>query len=185
MTFAFPFVRFLLIKSLKVMNVPGRVLVLAAVCLLSCKTTHQEKTGQGDSVSEQRPLARGETIPPNRCRLVGTIVAIDSGYRSSNPDEPCSRVPCRATVRVDSVLGYGQAFPTVLSQSEEIYVKFAFTLGPTRELFPDLSESYPGIRVGSTFTADVAGTAVPTMGKVYMSSAFEVYGYSVKQTGSK
>ena len=138
--------------------------------------------GQGDSAP--RPVIQRETIPPSRCRLVGTIVAIDSGFRSSNANEPCSRVPCRASVRVDSVLGYGPGFPTVLSRSEEIYVKFAFTLGPTRELFPNMSEFYPGLGVGSTFTADVTGTAMPTMGKSY-TPEFEVYGYILKQTASK
>jgi len=163
--------------------------VLTILCLsfLSCRATHQEKNSQNDSkpgLSQKQIVPLGEMIPPNKCRLVGTIVAIDSGWRSAKTDEPCSKVPCRSTVRVDSIIGYGQGFPGVLSRSDEIPVKFVFTLGSTKDLFPNMSEFYPGLRVGSTFTADIEGSIAPAIDKVNV-PAYQVYGYKVKETNSR
>lgn len=177
-----------------IMNVPHqvmRVIVLTAIgiSLLSCRTAYQEKNSQGNSESKngshsERIVLPGPGIPPSKCRIVGTIAAIDSASRSTKADDPCSKIPCRASVRVDSVIGYGQGFPKAFSKSEEISVKFVFTLSPTRELFPNMSEFYPGLHVGSSFVADVQGSDAP-MHDTSDAMGFIVYGYRSQEPVSK
>lgn len=151
-----------------------RVLFIAfsSFFALSCSTPRQ-------AASNQSLPVYGEPIPPNTCRIVGTIVDVDSTLESRVPKNPCSKVPCTATVRVDSILGYGQAFPQALSKGEEISVKFVFTLGATREVFPTMTESYPGLPIGSTFSANVLGRATMTRDGAN-SVSFMVYGYEVR-----
>lgn len=135
---------------------------------------------QSQKVTADQKLARpGEPIPPNTCRIVGTIVGIDSTLERSNSSDPCSKVPCRAAVRVDSILGYGQAFGRPLSRGEKISVKFVFTLSPTKDLIPNMSEFYPGLHVGSIFLANVEST-IGTMGDKSNALGFLVYGYKVR-----
>ncbi len=170
-----------------------RVIVLTAIgiSLLSCRTAYQSKNSQRNSGAESKNGSPGDRIvlpgpgvPPSKCRIVGTIAAIDSTSRSIKADDPCSRIPCRASVRVDSVMGYGQGFPTAFSRSEEISVKFVFTLSPTRELFPNMSEFYPGLHVGSSFVADVEGSTAP-MKDASDAHEFVVYGYRRQEPVSR
>ena len=44
---------------------------------------------------------------------------------------PCSKPPCRATVLVDSVLGYGSSFGAPLAAGRSIRAEFTFTLAAT------------------------------------------------------
>lgn len=97
----------------------------------------------------------GEPIPPNHCRIVGTVVAIDQSLKSSDPQSPCSKAPCLATVRVDSILGYGSAFGNPIAVGRQVEVMFGFTLSPTKEILPQLTQAYPGLKVGSSFAANV------------------------------
>lgn len=118
-----------------------------------------------------RPADMGR-IAPGQVRILGHVVTVDSTL-SDQSDDPCSRAPCTATVRVDSILGYGSGFPRPLSRGEEIRVRFGFTLGPTEDVIPSLEESYPGLEPGDWFWADVRGQ--PAMGPG--NSQFIVYGY--------
>lgn len=96
-----------------------------------------------------------EALSPGSARLRGTIVAVKQDLLSSDPSSPCGRYPCMATVRVDSVYGYGAGFPSPMAPGEEFVATFEFTLGPTKERFPGMAESYPGLEAGSTFDADI------------------------------
>jgi hypothetical protein len=107
--------------------------------------------------SESTPKIQlaGEPIPPNHCRIVGTVVAIDQSLKLSDPQSPCSKAPCSATVRVDSILGYGSAFGSSIPAGQQVNVTFGFTLSPTKEILPQLTQAYPGLKVGSSFVANV------------------------------
>lgn len=86
--------------------------------------------------------------------IVGSIVAI-SPVINSSATGPCSKVPCVATVKVDSVLGYGSA-TTPLVVGKNITLNFMFTLSPTtKELFPNMDERLPGLEVGDSFTGSI------------------------------
>ena len=51
---------------------------------------------------------------------------------------------------------YGAAFPS-FTKDEEIRIKFLFTLEKTtKDLFPNMEETYPGLKVGQEFTALVS-----------------------------
>jgi hypothetical protein len=99
-------------------------------------------------------------IPPGTCRLVGRVVAV---LPQKDPDKqaPCGRVPCRARVRIERLLGYGAAFHPPLAEGQEIQVYFTFTLSPTGKYFPELASPLPGLKAGSLFEADMTGPAAP------------------------
>ena len=123
--------------------------------LISCGSSRsiQEGMEQSDSPSKIQPA--GEPIPPNHCRIVGTVVGIDQTLNSSDPQSPCSKAPCSATVRVDSILGYGSAFGGSIAAGRQVQMSFGLTLSPTKGIFPQLTQSYPGLKVGASFVANV------------------------------
>ncbi len=159
-----------------------KAMCLIVLCLFSfsCRSSRKEEAGgenSKDKVQQIPPI--GETIPPNHCRIVATVVAIDSSYRSGNSSDPCSKAPCRASVRVEEIVGYGPAFTRPLAVGEVIPVSFAFTVAPTKDLFPNMTQSYPGVRVGTRITTDVQGLEdIVKEGGPHVS--FSIYDYKVK-----
>ncbi|MCS6989205.1 MAG: hypothetical protein NZM06_06760 [Chloroherpetonaceae bacterium] len=121
-------------------------LVALALCLSAC----------GSSKQAEPPLAKlPAQIPPSHCRIIGTIVSIDP-TRSTNPQDPCSKAPCKAKVKITRVLGYGSGFSATLAEGKEVEMTFAFTLAPTtKDLFPNLVARYKGLKEGDSFQADV------------------------------
>lgn len=121
-----------------------------------------------------------ELIPPNNERIIGTVLSIDSSYRTATLSDPCSKAPCRARVRVDSVLGFGAAFSSPVSQGQDIGVNFLRTLSPTEKIFPAIQPPLPGLHVGSIFTADIQAPGPSmdtTQGKEPL---YDAYDYTVK-----
>src|SRR5512135_3353036 len=79
------------------------LVVLAGCAARADRTTRDDKPQEkGIPTGEQ-----GLRISPGHCRIIGTVIFIDTALASSGP---CSKAPCRTIVRVDSVLGYGSAF---------------------------------------------------------------------------
>lgn len=137
------------------------ILLCSAVMLPSCRSTHEDRRDESTTPVLKIPPAG---LPPQVCRIVGTIIRVDSTLKSQKPDDPCSKSPCEALVYVDSVLGYGSSFPVVLSPGSTVRAHFTFTLAPTEQLIPSLKPSFPGLRPGSAFRADLKST--PTLGVV-------------------
>jgi len=81
------------------------------------------------------PAQQTLSLPPNTCRFAGTIVAV-LPPDSAEGGGPCSKAPCTADVRIDSVLGYGSAFPYPLAAGTVVRMRFAYTLTPSTTLFP-------------------------------------------------
>src|SRR5947209_3055164 len=77
-------------------------------------------------------------IAPGTSRILGTIVRIDSLPSSTNPADPCSKATCRALVRIDSAVGYGDGFPEVLESGDTLLATFVYTLSPTKNLITGL-----------------------------------------------
>jgi|GEM_PF-6157833 len=114
--------------------------------------TLEAKQGNMDSLRARR----GQS--PNSFRVLATVVSIDpvgSGAPHSGSGGPCAKVPCVATVRVDSVISDGMGSAVPLSIGESVKVRFAYTLSPTREVLPNLKQQLPGLSVGSRFEADM------------------------------
>lgn len=150
---------------------------LIILLVISCSSSHKETKTAEPSKKEALLRASSEQrhqIPPGSCRLIATVVSIDDSL-AENPDDPCSQTPCRAVVRVDSVLGYGQGFAPPLARGNELEVTFKFTLHPTDTLFPNMTQSYPGLAVGETFLADVEALRTGMSPKDHPN--FLVYGY--------
>jgi hypothetical protein len=79
--------------------------------------------------------------------------------------DPCSLYPCTATVRVDSVLGYGSGFANALGPGQILEIRFAYTLAPSKQAYPDAAFSLPGLSVGEKFQADIsASEEIPAPG---------------------
>ncbi len=118
----------------------------------------------------------GPTIPPNNCKVIATVEAIDRTLKGANEKDPCGKAPCMATVRIDSVLGFGSAFPSTMTAGKKIQVKFALTLSSTKEMLPEVTPALPGLSVGSKFEALINGSI--EMGKT--EPLFTIYGYAKK-----
>src|SRR5512135_1891816 len=103
------------------MNLPVAFLVVTVLCLEACL---EGCTASGslpaEKQPERRPAPPGQGTPavaPDRCRLVCTVLSIDSVRETAGP---CSKVPCTAVVRIDSILAYGFAFPPVLRVGQAV-----------------------------------------------------------------
>ena len=151
--------------------------------LLMCTEAQQESNKTvtvKETTSPATPQAvTGGKIAPNHSRIVGTIVSIDKTLLSADSSTLYSKHPSRAVVRIDSVLGYGSAFPEPLAAGTEIPVFFKFTLSPTKDILPDMTQEYPGLSVNSTFLADVEAADAPETSKD-KSITYTIYGYEVK-----
>ena len=116
---------------------------LAFIISLNCSSPKENKT-----------LSKSD-VAPSTAKIVGTITEIEPISMESNPNGPCSKAPCVALVKVSSAV-YGAAFPPLV-MGKEIRIKFRFTLEKTtKELFPNMEEEYPGLKVGDEFTAVVS-----------------------------
>lgn len=130
-------------------------LLLVCPALMSCRQPAKE--GEHVRMQEQAASAGGH-VAPNHALIVGEIVEIESAtFDPSDVESPCSRIPCVANVRVESVLGVGMGFPQPFVEGATHRMKFAFTLGPTVDVFPEMKPSLPGLESGSRFTADITG----------------------------
>ncbi len=120
--------------------------LLLAVLVCACGTTREDA----------RPFAKlPQQIAPSHCRIIGVVASIDE-TRSTDTKNPCAKAPCKAKVKITKILGYGSGFTTPLTEGSEVEMTFAFTLAPTtKDLFPNLSARYKGLKQGDTFQADV------------------------------
>ncbi len=149
------------------------ILAVIAVTALAACASQTDKTVREEGLSPKLVADQGERIAPGKCRIVGTVVAIDPSLESGGP---CSKAPCRAVVRVDSILGYGSAFGNPLALQAQIPVRFAFTLERTsKDLFPNMTDQYPGLAIGSRFQTDIESAV--EMQSAGGRSSYTVYGY--------
>ena len=131
-------------------------LVFFGLTAIGCHKLEQGKTLEREKVSVRTGMIQNDVrIPPGICRFIGSIEKIHDKQLSDNKDDPCSKVPCLATVRIDSVLGYGQGVVHPLAKGERIQVQFMFTLQPSATYFPRLKTVLPGLHLHSTFLADL------------------------------
>ena len=144
------------------------ILLIFSVTVLytGCSTIKKEKTPPQKIISK---------IPPGHARINAEITKIEPVAENKDSNDPCFKAPCIAMVKVTGA-GYGAGFPT-LTIGKEIRINFQFTLAPTsKELFPNMEDSYPGLKVGQEFTALVAHIEV--IDKTLPS--YQIYGYSLK-----
>ena len=118
-------------------------------------------------------LVKPDTIPPGSAKIVAEVVSVEPVNKDNTG--PCAKAPCVAVVKLESI-EYGSAFP-VLSVGKDVRVKFNFTLEPTtKEMFPEMKESYPGLKAGDKFEALAAYLETVDGSKL---PAYTINGYSI------
>jgi hypothetical protein len=121
--------------------------------------------------------SKSQSISPNHARIIATVININPVLMPGDTSDPCHKAPCKAQLRIEKVLGIGQAFGNPKSVGDSIYVTFMFTThATTKDLFPVMKESYPGVKVGDKIQTDVESRV--GMGGSGAVSYF-VYGYKV------
>ncbi len=144
------------------MNLPVACLLLTVACGGAClEGCLASGSPPAEKQPERGPAAAGDRVPtvaPDRCRLVCTVLTIDTLRDATGP---CSMVPCTAVVRIDSILTYGFAFPPVLRVGQTISARFVFTTQQSDRWFPALSRRYPGVAAGSQLAADAGLSGSP------------------------
>lgn len=155
------------------------IFLVLVVIILGCRSTQQESMRRDDGQQEQKkPADPGPGIPPNHARIVGTIVSMTS-FSSANADDPCSKAPCIAVVKIESIEGFGSGFTEPVGPGKEVRVRFRYTLAPTKDLFPEMSPPMPGLKNGSRFKADLMMTGVSIAGEPLVKT-FSVDRYEAK-----
>lgn len=133
---------------LRIKLVSNVLYTLVILSLFSCKNN------QGMAQTKQ---VLPSNVAPSHCRIIGKVIEIQAIRASKNPTKPCEKQACRAKVQVTKILGYGSGFHSILSLNSYITINFAFTLGPTKDLFPKLNQALPGLKQGDSFQGDISG----------------------------
>ena len=153
----------------------ARTLLVMAVAALTISSCSSSKSNYTKNPNEEiaRPEAIRDPVPAGHCRVVATIVNVHPPQQGGKEEDPCRRFPCSATVRVDSVLGYGSGFRSALGPGQVIEARFVYTLAPSREAHPGQAFSLPGLGEGDRFQADLSG------GSEAMGQETESYGVAL------
>lgn len=115
-------------------------------------------------------------VAPNTCKIIGKIVKVLPIVKSNKqPLQPCDKQACMAEVKVTKILGYGSGFPPFAQIHPTVVIKFAFTLGETKHLFPQLNQPMSGLKEGDVFEASVT-----SMESVESSNKYIIYTYNKK-----
>ena len=157
------------------------ICIIIIGCFFCCTSVKQKtaKQDQQDSVENSKrklTLNLQDKIPAGKCRIVGSIVEIDRQFRTSNADDPCSNAPCLAIVQIDSIVGYGSGFAATFYKGQKISIIFKFSLLPSKQAIPDLKETLPGLKEGSSFIADVDANPVLGQGN---KRQYSIYKYQI------
>jgi len=92
----------------------------------------------------------------NSYRIIGSIVHIYDNFQLHDTSGVCAKAPCEATVKIETIKRRGASFIGAIAAGEKIKVHFAFTLNPTtKELFPNMTARYPGLKKNDKFVADI------------------------------
>jgi hypothetical protein len=107
-------------------------------------------------IPEEDSLSKSElNIPRGSLFISGTIISIEKDKLSKDLNSPCSKVPCWALVKVDSIFGSGKQSPS-LQLNDSIKIHFAFTLSKTTDdLIPNLSRKLPGLKENDKFKGNI------------------------------
>jgi hypothetical protein len=129
----------------------------AALIVGSCASTKPDRESDAPK-SLGHPVAISDPVNPGQCRLIATVLDIHAPDPGVGQGDPCATFPCAATVRIDSILGYGSGFRGALGPGQKLEVRFAYTLAPSQEAHPDAAFSLPGLSAGDRFQADLSGS---------------------------
>ncbi len=135
----------------------------------SCKTIHENK------VEKHNPDV---TSSPMACKIEGKIITI---LKPADADTGsiCAKYPCRARVRIMSVLERGSSITFSLKEGDTVEIMFPITLVNTSKVFPGMKVQYPGLKKGDMFMANTEQRL-----KVGSGGEFIINGYElIEKTG--
>lgn len=128
----------------------------------SCKSTkkpvQQEEPIKAESSAE---AASNEAI------VVAKIISISEQRDESGP---CSKAPCYAEIKIESISKKGSLFQ-LDDLSKPVSVHFAFSLSPTEGLFR-MRTNYPGLKINDKFEAKIQSR--PALGDTF---TYTIHGY--------
>lgn len=165
-------------KEFKMKNSIGLIAFLSICLFWGCAGNKNIVSKKNNDGNLQTSVIHYKNIPPGHCRIAGTIISIDSNLEKDSSKDPCSIKPCNTRVRVDSIIGYGSAFPPLLI-GQIIRLHFYFTISPTtKDLIPNMSEFYTGLNTGDSFIGDI--TVSREINSNNKLRQFAIYGYQKK-----
>lgn len=142
------------------------ILFISLFLFATCNSVHDIKSTLPNKVN------------PNSCRINGTVTRIDS---IKEINSPCSMHPCVAIIEVNNVVETGLSFNSPIVKSDTIKVKFEFTLSKTsKELFPNLNYTLPGLKVGDSFIGDVEKVELIKIDNKTVNFEYKIYKYYKK-----
>jgi len=148
-------------------------LLAGVMAISSCSASRQNPNDAHPDPQRSvfgRVALSGLQIPPNTCRIVATLLVVDTASRDRQG--PCADAPCFGLIRIDTVIGYGSAFPHPLSAGQIARTRFSAPLQPrdsrNQQLIP-----------GSRFQADAETVSGPA-GSAGDSSALMVQRYTLR-----
>lgn len=154
------------------------LILITAITLTSCGKEAVREAGINNKTTTYVLSAK---VPPGNCRITGRIISIKPNLLTSNPKNVCSQYPCFATVKIDSILGYGAAFSKPVNRGKEITLKFEYSLKPTtKELFPNMDERLPGLDVNSVFTGDIEYLSPAENPEIIDDNTYRIFYYKTK-----
>ena len=126
--------------------------------VFACSTEKNKSTETAEKQMDppKHQLYPKEVISVGKCRLEGTVVEILEPTGKENKEDPCSKYPCVAKIKIDKIIGYGSAFPAVFHSEQIISVKFSGTLMPSAVVDPESGQKLPGLEKGDSFKADIS-----------------------------
>ena len=146
--------------SITARAIPALVVSAAGIMLAVSSCGSPKPPGGTDQAeSVKRPADVREPVPVGHCRIIGTVLEVHAPDPKIAGEDLCSKYPCRASVRVDSILGYGSGFPGALGPGQMIEARFEYTLAPSKEAYPGAAFTLPGLAPGDRFQADLSGGA--------------------------
>ena len=131
-------------------------------------------TGSKPSPASMMPLA------PGTCRVIGVVAGVEQELDDANPNSPCGKAPCRAAIKIESILGRGRDFNALFESGDTLAVHFAYTTAPTQSLFPDMDAHYPGVATGDTIQVDLKMGGESMTGANKTQPPLTIYGYTVR-----
>ncbi len=149
---------------------------LLIISLSSCKSQAVAKNKTVEPAKKPAPAAQ-QSVSPNHARVTATVIYINPVLMPGDSTDPCHKAPCKTRLRIESVLGIGQAFGNPKAPGDSIYATFMFTThAATKDLFPVLNDRYPGVKVGDVIQTDLESRMGMGGGG---SISYFVYGYKV------
>lgn len=130
--------------------------LMKILLIIYLTTSCRSEISSNKEVSESSKSKLSTIIfPKTTTGIIGTVISINHEKLSQDSNSPCSKVPCWAIIKVDSVLGVGHGGP-LLSVEDTLDVNFVFTLSETtKELIPNLGKRLPGLDIGEKFRANI------------------------------